>query len=150
MPTKSKFIPYTPYPFDARHRFEKDESMDELVSQILGNHKEGALALLSWYEYFENHVLFPIDVMVECPIQKRANNSISITSKKMTLVSVAPIERCPMPFILCVARIGEDDAGRFVFVDHIRKFLDNKDAERVFLPYIYWLYFEKNKNVSGK
>jgi len=62
------------------------------------------------------------------------------------VVSLAPIERCPSPYLLFVARVDESDAGRYIFVDDIRKFVDNKDAEQIFIPYIYWLYFEKMQN----
>lgn len=142
----STFKPHPPNPFDSWHKFTKDEAMDDIVYQVLGDVREGASVLVSWSQYFENHLNLPMQAMVECPIKKVANNTLSMTISKMTLVSLAPIERCPSPYLLFVAIVDESDAGRYIFADDIRKFVDNRDAEQIFVPYIYWLYFEKMQN----
>jgi hypothetical protein len=146
MPHKSTFIPYTPSPFDAWHKFAKDDAMKAIVDQVLGDDRTGSSAVVKWFQYFENHLILPIQVMVECPIKKVNNNTISTTQNKMKVVSLAPIDRCPLPFLVFIAIVDDGDAGRYIFAQDVRKFLDNKDAEQVFIPYIYWLYFEKNKN----
>jgi hypothetical protein len=150
MRRNSIFIPHTPDPFDAWHKFTKDDAMDDIVSLILGDDSEGPSVLLNWSQYFENHLKLPIEAMVECPIKGLSNNAVSTTNLKMTIVSLAPIEKCPIPFLVFIAKLDKNDAGRYIFADDIRKFLNNLDAEQIFMPYIYWLYFEKNKKLKGR
>jgi hypothetical protein len=146
----SIFIPHTPDQFDAWHNFTKDDAMDDVVSLILGDDKEGPSVLLNLSQYFENYLKLPIEAMVECLIKGLSNRTISTTSLKMTIDSLALIEKCPIPFLVFLGKVDKNDVGRYIFADDIRKFLNNLDAEQIFMPYIYWLYFEKNKELKGQ
>lgn len=144
MPNNTKFIPHIPNPFDPFHKFEKDEIMDKIIEIILGDQQDKDSVLYNWNQYFKNH-LIPFRAMVESPVKEKKGNQTTTKSCSMTVLEIAPPEKCPLPYLLFTAQFEKEDGGRYIFAQDIRKLIDNQEAEHIFYPYLYWFYFQKSK-----
>lgn len=140
--SNSYFVPYVPNPLDSTHVFTKDENTDELIRNILGNSNSQEAIFEMWYDYFNMHLPFPFNAFIECPIKIKNGNTITSCQLPMTVMELAPLNRCSSDNMVLVARKERDDYGRYFFLQDIRRVENNELVEKILFPYLYWKYFQ--------
>ncbi len=136
------FVPYVPNPLDSTHVFTKDENTDELIRNILGNSNSQEAIFEMWYDFFNMHLPFPFNAFAECPIKIKNGNTITSCQLPLTFVELAPLNRCSLDNMILVARKEQDDYGRYVFLQDIRRVENNASVEQILFPFLYWKYFK--------
>lgn len=138
----SEFIPYVPNPLDANYIFTKDDDTDMLIHGILGNADSPQSVCEMWYDYFEMHLPFPFKAFVVCPLKIKNGNTITSCRLPLTIVELAPLNRCSYTNMVFVGTKERDDFGRYFFLQDIRRVVENEPVDQILFPYLYWKYFE--------